>query len=146
MLRGNYTTRVDDKGRLKVPTAFRRFVEEQHGAEFYVTSISGENVRLYSLVEWENIEQRLALLPTMDPARRRFLDRTNYYGQQATMDAQGRILVHPLLRRSAGISGEVAVLGYLTYMEVWELERFEARLQIEPYTEEDEAAIARLGI
>jgi MraZ protein len=146
MLRGNYTTRVDDKGRLKVPTAFRRFVEEQHGAEFYVTSISGENVRLYSLVEWENIEQRLALLPTMDPARRRFLDRTNYYGQQATMDAQGRILIHPLLRRSAGISGEVAVLGYLTYMEVWELERFEARLQIEPYTEEDEAAIARLGI
>jgi hypothetical protein len=40
----------------------------------------------------------------------------------------------------------VAVLGYLTYLEVWELERFERRLLSDPYTEEDEASIARLGI
>jgi len=131
---------------LKIPTAFKRLIEERHGAEFYVTSLTGENIRLYPLLEWENIEQRLALLPTMDSARCRFLDRTNYYGQQATMDAQGRVLIHPLLRRTAGIVGEVAVMGYLTYLEVWELERFESRLRTEPYTEEDEAAIARLGI
>ncbi len=146
MLRGNYTARIDSKGRLKVPTVFRRYIEEKQGAEFYVTSLTGECVRLYPLPEWESIEQRLALLPTMDPARRKFLDRTNYYGQQATMDAQGRILIHPLLRKSAGVIGEVAVLGYLTYLEVWELEQFERRLRAEPYTEEDEASIARLGI
>ncbi len=146
MLRGNYTARIDDKGRLKVPTAFRRYIEEKHGTEFYVTSLTGECVRIYSLPEWESIEQRLALLPSMDPARRKFLDRTNYYGQQATADGQGRILIHPLLRKAAGVLGDVAVLGYLTYMEVWELERFERRLISDPYTEEDEAAIARLGI
>ena len=44
------------------------------------------------------------------------------------------------------VVGDVAVLGYLTYLEVWELERFERRLLSDPYTEEDEAAIARLGI
>jgi transcriptional regulator MraZ len=85
--------------------------------------------------------------PTLDdPARRKFLDRTNYYGQQATVDGQGRVLVHPLLRKASGVVGDVAVLGYLTYLEVWELERFERRLLSDPYTEEDEAAIARLGI
>jgi MraZ protein len=146
MLRGNYTARIDSKGRLKIPTPFRRQIEEQHGTGVYVTSLTGESVRIYPLPEWESIEQRLALLPSMDPARRKFLDRTNYYGQQSTMDAQGRVLVHPLLRRSAGIIGEVAVLGYLTYLEVWELERFRERLLLDPYTEEDEAAIARLGI
>ncbi|HEX8473193.1 MAG TPA: hypothetical protein VF666_04115 [Pyrinomonadaceae bacterium] len=146
MLRGNYTARIDSKGRLKVPTAFRRYIEEKHGVEFYVTSLTGENVRIYPLPEWESIEQRLALLPSMDPSRRKFLDRTNYYGQQATLDGQGRLLVHPLLRKSAGVVGEVAVLGYLTYLEVWELERFEQRLLSQPYTEEDEAAIAGLGI
>ena len=146
MLRGNYTARIDSKGRLKVPTPFRRLVEEKHGTGVYVTSLTGESVRLYPLPEWESIEQRLALLPSMDPARRKFLDRTNYYGQQAAMDAQGRVLIHPLLRRSAGILGDVAVLGYLTYLEVWELERFRERLLSDPYTEEDEAAIARLGI
>jgi MraZ protein len=146
MLRGNYTARIDSKGRLKIPTPFRRLIEERHGTGVYVTSLTGENVRLYPLPEWEAIEQRLALLPTMDPARRKFLDRTNYYGQQSELDAQGRVLIHPLLRRNSGVLGEVAVLGYLTYLEVWELEKFRERLLSDPYTEEDEAAIARLGI
>jgi MraZ protein len=131
---------------LKVPTPFRRLVEEKHGTGLYVTSLTGESVRIYPLPEWESIEQRLALLPSMDPARRKFLDRTNYYGQQTVMDSQGRVLIHPLLRKSAGVIGDVAVLGYLTYIEVWELERFQQRLLSDPYTEEDEAAIARLGI
>src|SRR5947209_7794009 len=90
MLRGNYTARIDSKGRLKVPTPFRRIIEEKHGSKVYVTSLTAENVRIYPLPEWESIEQRLALLPSMDPARRKFLDRTNYYGQQATMDGHGR--------------------------------------------------------
>jgi len=146
MLRGNYTARIDAKGRLKVPTQFRRLIHDKHGAEFYVTSFSGDNVRLYPLPEWESIEQRLSLLPSMDPARRKFLDRANYYGQQQTMDAHGRVLIHPLLRRSAGVVGDVVVLGYLSYLEVWELDKFRQRLISDPYTEEDEAAIARLGI
>jgi transcriptional regulator MraZ len=146
MLRGHYTARIDAKGRLKVPTSFRRLIDEKHGSEFYITSLTGENVRIYPLPEWESIEQRLSLLPTMDPARRKFLDRTNYYGQQATLDGQGRLLIHPLLRKSAGIAGDVAVFGHLTYLEVWELDKFKQRLLSDPYTEEDEAAIARLGI
>jgi MraZ protein len=146
MLRGNYTAKIDNKGRLKVPTPFRRFIEEKHGTGVYVTSLTGDCVRIYPLSEWEAIEQRLALLPTMDPARRKFLDRTNYFGQQSEFDAQGRVLIHPLLRRSAGVVGDVAVMGYLSYLEVWELEKFQQRLINDPYTEDDEAAIARLGI
>ena len=146
MLRGNYTARIDAKGRLKVPTPFRRYIDEKHGSEFYVTSLTGDHVRLYALPEWESIEQRLSLLPSMDPARRKFLDRTNYYGQQSSMDTQGRVLIHPLLRKSAAVVGDVAVLGYLSYLEVWELDKFQQRMLSDPYTEEDEAAIARLGI
>jgi MraZ protein len=146
MLRGNHTARIDAKGRLKVPTQFRRLIDEKHGTEFYVTSISGDNVLLYPLPEWELIEQRLSLLPSMDPARRKFLDRVNFYGQQQTMDAHGRVLIHPLLRKSAGVVGDVVVLGSLSYLEVWEFDKFQQRLVSDPYTEEDEAAIARLGI
>jgi len=146
MLRGNYPARIDSKGRLKVPTAFRRYLEEKHGAAVYLTSLSGECVRIYPMPEWEAIEQRLSLLPSMDPARRKFLDRTNYYGQQSAMDSQGRVLIHPLLRKSAAVVGDVVVLGYLSYLEVWELDKFQQRLLSDPYTEEDETAIAGLGI
>ncbi|HVS83910.1 MAG TPA: division/cell wall cluster transcriptional repressor MraZ [Pyrinomonadaceae bacterium] len=146
MLRGNYPARIDSKGRLKVPTAFRRYLEEKHGSAVYLTSLTGECVRIYPMPEWEGIEQRLSLLPSMDPARRKFLDRTNYYGQQSSMDSQGRVLIHPLLRKSAAVVGDVVVLGYLTYLEVWELDKFQQRLVSDPYTEEDETAIAGLGI
>jgi MraZ protein len=146
MLRGNYTARIDAKGRLKVPTQFRRLIDEKHGNEFYVTSVTGDNVQIYPLPEWESIEKRLSLLPTMDPARRKFLDRTNYYGQQQTMDAHGRVLIHPLLRKASGVIGDVVVLGLLNHLEVWEHETFQKRMLSDPYTEEDEAAIARLGI
>jgi MraZ protein len=54
--------------------------------------------------------------------------------------------VHPLLRQSAELTGDVAVLGYLQYIEVWNLERFKVRLESQPYTEEDAASLARLGI
>ena len=93
------------------------------------------------------IDRTAAFAPAHDgSARRKFLDRTNYYGQQATIDGQGRLLIHPLLSKSAEVIGDVAVMGYLTYLEVWELDKFKARMLADPYTEEDEAAIARLGI
>lgn len=147
MLRGSYTARLDDKGRLKIPADFKRYLDQRYGRpEFYVTSLSGEHARLYPLAEWEEIENKLALLPSMDPAKRRFLDRANYYGQVQTLDAQGRILIHPLLRGAAELLDEVTVLGYLTYLEVWSADRFRQRLDADPYTDEDAEAIARLGI
>ncbi len=144
MLRGNYTTRIDEKGRIKIPAAFRDIILQKYGSEFFVTSLDGDHVRLYPLPEWEKIEQRLAQLPEMDPVKEKFLRVTNFYGRQATMDGQGRILIHPPLRAKAELNGEVAVLGYITYLQVWNLEKFEAQLGI--FTKEDAAAIAKLGI
>src|SRR5687767_16012975 len=114
MLRGNYTARIDVKGRLKVPTEFRRLIDEKHGKDLYIPSLTGECLRIYPLPAWESIEQRLSLLPSMDPARRKFLDRTNYYEQQATIHGQGRVLILPLLRKSAEVNGDVVVLGHLS--------------------------------
>ena len=148
MLRGNYTARVDAKGRLKVPSGYLRLIEKRWGREVYVTSLIGDCARIYPLPEWGSIEERLSLLPSLDPAKRKFLDRTNYYGQVGELDGQGRVVIHPLLRSSAELLPEtdVAVLGYLTYLEVWCLDRFKARLAAEPFTDDDAAALARLGI
>ena len=146
MLRGNYTVRVDEKGRVKLPAPYRRYVDEHYGAEFYVTSLNGECARLYPMREWLVIEEKLQARGMMDAAVRKFLDRTSFFGQPSEMDVQGRLLVHPLLRTSAELTGDVAVLGYLKFLEVWELGRLKARLEAEPYTTDDAAALAQLGI
>jgi MraZ protein len=148
MLRGSYNARVDDKGRIKVPAAFKRYLDEIYGRpDFYVTSLLGDCARIYPLREWEGIEKKLSDQPSMIPAAKKFLDRANYYGQMQEMDAQGRILIYPMLRNEARLSGEVMVFGYLKYLEVWNAENFRrSRLEEQPYTDEDAAALAQIGI
>ncbi len=146
MLRGNYTAKIDDKGRLKIPNAFRGLIEGKHGKEAFVTSLTGEYVRIYPMPIWLALEEKLAGVPTTHPARLKFFDRINYFGQTAEFDQQGRVLIHPRLRDSAGMTGEVDVLGQYDWLDVWSHERFIAKMQREPYTDDDARALAEFGI
>jgi MraZ protein len=147
MLRGNQTATIDEKGRLKIPSVFRTEIEETHGsAEFYVSSLSGDSVLIYPLSVWQEIEERLAKLPAMHPTKMKFLDRTNYYGQVASTDKSGRILIPTLLRTTAKMDGEVVVLGSLDHLEVWNHERFRSRLDGQQFTRDDHQVLGDLGI
>jgi MraZ protein len=146
VLRGSYSARIDDRGRLKLPNAFRSLVEEQHGAGLYITSVTGESVRIYPMPVWIAVEQRLAQVPSAQSARQKFLDRVNYYGQIAEFDAQGRLSIHPRLREAAAMVGEVDVLGQMHYLEVWNHDRFLAKLAKEPITVDDFNKLAEFGI
>ncbi len=145
VLRGNSPAKVDAQGRLKVPTSHRR-VLESYGTEFFVTSRTGRNVQIYPLSEWERIEAKLMEPPRMDPAKLKFLRNTSYYGQVATMDNQGRILIQPHLREAAEINGEVSVMGQVNFLEVWNHAKLAELVRSEPYTTQDEEALANLGI
>jgi MraZ protein len=146
VLRGNYAAKIDDKGRLKIPNAFRALVEGKHGTELFVTSLTGEYVRVYPMPVWLALEEKLSRTPSTHPARLRFLDRVSYFGQTAEIDAQGRVVIHSRLRESAGMLGEVDVLGQVDWLDVWNHERFVAKLQREPYTDEDAKALSEFGI
>jgi MraZ protein len=146
MFRGNHPARVDEKGRLKVPAEFKRTVDEKYGAQFYITSLDGKVAQIYPFEEWQRIEEKLLRLPNFNPAKKKFLNRTNYYGQQVEMDAQGRLLIPSILRDAAEIKGEVAVLGHLTHLEVRNMEAFRAEMEAEPFTAEDEKTLDELGI
>ena len=146
MFRGNHPTRVDDKGRLKVPAEFKRVIDEKYGTQFYITSLDGKVAQIYPFEEWERIEQKLAGLSTFNPTKKKFLDRTNYWGQQVEMDGQGRLLIPQLLREKAVIRGEVAVLGNLTYLEVRNLSTLQTEIETEAFTAEDEKTLDDQGI
>lgn len=146
MLRGNYTAKIDEKGRLKIPNAFRSLIEGQHGADVFVTSLTGEYVRIYPMPVWMALEEKLTRVPSTHPARLKFFDRVNYYGQTTAFDNQGRVIIHPRLRDSAGMAGEVDVFGQYDCLDIWNHERFLAKLQREPFSEEDAKALAEFGI
>ncbi len=146
VLRGNAPAKIDDKGRLKVPNGFRTLVQQSYGRDVFVTSLTGESVRIYPMPVWQGLEAKLGNMPSSHPARQRFLDRVNYYGQVGEIDAQGRVLIHGRLREAASMSGEVDVLGQFSYLEVWNHERFVAKLQRDPYSDDDARALAEFGI
>jgi MraZ protein len=146
MFRGNHPTRVYEKGRLKVPAEFKRQIDEKYGNEFYITSLDGKVAQIYPFEEWQRIEQKLANLSNFNPTKKKFLNRTNYYGQLVEIDGQGRVLIPSLLRDSAAIKGEVAVVGNLTYLEVQSIEAYRRDIEENPFTAEDEKTLDELGI
>ena len=146
MFRGNAPASIDSKGRLKVPTAFKSLLESKYGRELFLTSLTGECVRIYPMPVWVEIEERLGRMPSTHPSRLRFLDRVNYFGQAADLDAQGRVVIPLRLREAATMNGEVDVLGQVNFLDVWNHERLTTKMQREPFTDDDARALSEFGI
>jgi MraZ protein len=135
--RGSAPARVDEKGRLKVPNVFRAQSEEAFGPEIFVTSGHGTNVLLYPLAIWRALEEKLAALPAVHRAKAKFLERVNYYGQDAGLDGQGRILIPQILRDAAKLPADVVVTGNIDHLVVSDRRALSSRLATEDFTSED---------
>ena len=145
MLDGSFTAKVDPKGRVKIPSEFRRQIQEEFGTEgFYVTSVRGDYGRIYPTRSWQKVTAKLARQPPSRPQIIRFRRATSYFGQMAAMDQQGRILLHPRLRNHVGLKDEVLIVGQPTHLEVWNLKKFKVDLEVNPVTDQDEDYIATL--
>jgi MraZ protein len=140
--RGNHTAKVDEKGRLKMPAAFKQLVDAEHVTQFYITSTNGESAEVWPLPEWEEQEMLLDKSSTMEEAVDKYLNLTSYYGQQVEMDAQGRVLLPQILRGTASLDAEVAVRGKLRFLEVKNLQKLEASLPADAITGEDRQKLA----
>lgn len=152
MFRGSSPAKIDDKGRLKVPTAFRQAFEDTHGPAVFVTSVphheypAGHCIRIYPMAEWERIEQALAKHPSSDRVREQFVRWTSFFGQEGEIDAQGRLLIHQHLREAAGMRDDVHVFGHMQFLEVWNVARWSALSATLNWSPEDTDALAKLGV
>jgi MraZ protein len=146
MFRGNHPTRVDEKGRLKLPAEFKRLVDEGYGTQFYITSKDGRTAEIYPLPEWQKIEEKLAAIPSFNAAKKKYLNRVNYYGQMSEMDAQGRVLLPQILRENAKLAGDVVVFGVQTYLEVANHDEFKQQMDSDPLNKQDQESLANFGL
>jgi MraZ protein len=141
MFRGNQLAKIDEKGRLKVPAAFKQLMDAANVTQFYITSTNGKSAEIWPLPEWEKVEARLAGASALNVAVKTFMNLVNYYGQQVEMDSQGRLLLPQILRTKARLDAEVTVIGMRTYVEVHNREEFEQNLPPEGLTNEFQQAI-----
>jgi MraZ protein len=145
MLIGSYTAKIDRSGRIKIPEKFRAAIEEEHGKDVFITSLTDEAVQIYPLAVWEKMtgvakEGALHLRPDV----RRFLLRVNRKGAKHEIDTKGRVLLNSVLRETAKLQDEVEVLGLNSHLEVWNREVLDEKLEKKPLTDEDFENIANL--
>lgn len=138
MFRGSADAKIDDKGRLKIPSKFRELLFEHFGPKVFVTSFGHPSMRVYPLAEWLRWEDVLRKSGWGDDPRvQQFLRTVDLYGDEQEVDSQGRLLVHLRLRKHARMEGDVVVLGHPTnFLEVWNEEVLDQLQAKEPLTDE----------
>jgi len=142
MFRGNHPAKVDEKGRLKLPSAFRQLMDGVNVTQLYITSTDGLKAQIWPLEVWEKQEARLMEASTMDEAVEKFLDRTSYYGQQVEIDSQARVVLPQILREEAKLDAEVAVIGKIDHLEVCNERLLKQRLEANPMTAEERKTVS----
>ena len=144
MFRGNHPAKIDEKGRLKLPSAFKQLTDASNVTQFYITSTDGKSAEIWPLPEWEKREEQLSEFSTLDDAVQKYITLTSYYGQQVELDSQARMVLPQILRSTAKLDAEVTVFGKMSYLEVHNREIIEQKLQANELTAEDRKAVAAL--
>jgi MraZ protein len=139
--RGNHPAKVEDGGRLKLPGPFKKLLDDAYVNQLYITSVDGLSAQIWPLPAWEKQEALLAESSHMDDAVDKYLNLTSYYGQQVEMDKQARVTLPQILRESAKLEGEVAILGKMHYLEVQNLKTLKESLPANALTAEDRQSL-----
>ena len=146
---GNPKTKLDERGRLKMPAEFKAFIERKYGKDFtsfYITSREGKDAEIYPMPEWQRHLAKIFAMPKSLPARKKLLERYNLFGDRAEMDPQGRLLM-PEELRSAGLANvEVKVSGEGSFLRVTSLQVLRESVSASPLSPQEEDSLAGYGV
>lgn len=121
MFRGINGLNIDAKGRVAMPTRYRERLQLDSKSAVVLTIDTEERcLLLYPLPEWEEIETKLAKLPSFNPAARRIQRLLMGHATDVEMDSHGRILLPPMLREYAGLNKRVVLVGQGKKFELWD--------------------------
>lgn len=120
MFRGISALNLDAKGRMTIPANHRTLLREQANGQIVVTIDTEDRcLLLFPLPKWQEIENKIAALPSFQPAARRVQRLLIGHATELEVDSHGRVLVPPLLRDYAGVDKIVVLVGQGTKIEIW---------------------------
>ena len=129
---GDYECSIDSKGRLLIPSKFRRLIPAENDSKFVISLGKEKCLNLYSQSEWrENVENRLHELPPGIEKRKviRFYSKMSCHVES---DKTGRIAIPRRFLEMIGNPGKIVAVGLLNYIELWSVEDYkEVSVEIE---------------
>ena len=143
-----FDSRVDEKGRLKLNEEIRRYFTDSGNTRLFITSFDGRTALLYPIPLWEQAEQLLESPgPNAKQGKQLWL-KAQWYGGDAEIDNQGRVLLPARLRKEMGVeSGQVHMAFFRGHLEVYSTKELEALEQsASENTEEMVETFVNLGL
>ncbi len=139
--RGMYPARLDDKGRLKLPTSFQQFFAALREKKLYVTSLDRRIAQIYPIAMWRENEKFFDSYRDDPRIARNVAFNAADLGAESEMDAQGRVLFSPELRRELGIENQpVRLFAYRGRIEVLSETVYEERRREAAQTAADDVS------
>ena len=125
-LLGRYEFQLDAKGRVSLPSAFRRAVTSEY---FVLLRWQDTHLDLYPEATWQQVQNRL-----LDHRRGQgdggaYLRRVTANAVEVELDNQGRIRVPSWLGDEVGLSGKIMLIGAVDRVELWNPDRFHKEMK-----------------
>ncbi|MBP9478626.1 MAG: division/cell wall cluster transcriptional repressor MraZ [Sebaldella sp.] len=116
MFMGEFTCKIDEKGRFMLPAKFREILQED---EFVITRGLDNSIDLFPSNEWVNIENELRKLKRTDSKHRAYQRFVLSAATKLTVDKQGRVNLPNSLVEHAKINKNIIVTGMVDKIEIW---------------------------
>ena len=117
---GEYNNSLDDKNRLNIPAKFRKALDPINDRTFVLSRGFDQCLLLYPLNEWQEVESQLSQLSSIRSRDRNFVRSITRHAIPVQYDAQGRIQIPESLINFSGIKKDVAVIGMIKKIEIWD--------------------------
>jgi len=127
MFRGVSKVTLDAKGRLAIPSRYRERLESRSEGHLIVTVDRDYCLLIYPLPDWEDIEQKLIRLPSLNKDARQLQRLMLGYSAELEMDSHGRILLPRELREFASLVRRATLIGQGKKFELWDEDNWSAR-------------------
>lgn len=127
---GEYTGKVDAKGRVMFPAAFRKQLAGEGQEEFVINRGFEECLVLYPRKEWDSISKKINALNPFKKENRLFIRQFNNGATQVTLDTTGRLLISKDLQKYAKIEGDIYFTANGSKIEIWSKKLYEEMMAI----------------
>ncbi len=136
MFTGKYIHSVDKKGRVNVPSKFRKLLDEE--VVLTISNTMKDALRVYTVEQFEEMIGKIYNSQNYDPGFQSFLTDMAEHTVTVSIDSQNRILIPQNLRDTYGFKGEVVLLGKFRHFEIWDEERLKQSYVDSNYSREEE--------
>jgi MraZ protein len=141
MFLGTFQLKLDDKGRLSIPTRYRDILKDKYPLKPQQVDLEivlcyiGPHISAYPRVEWDRLADALSeatVLPGLHQDAHHLEHMLFGNAAECPIDSQGRVVIPPHLRTKGKLNSEITIVGHNRYFEIWDraaCEQYDASLQ-----------------